>query len=212
MLKQSWENPILDRFIVFEGIDGSGTTTQAKRLTAYLNRNSTHTAEFTFEPTDRPIGTTIRALLNDPVGAHPWTLALLFAADRNEHLEHSETGICSTIARGVTVVCDRYLFSSLAYQGALAAFDEVETLNCRFPLPKTLFFIDTPIATAQERMRSREALDLLEGDAVQTRVEAMYRTVIKEFSKRYPSMVHIIDGSQDEETVFRRIVSVLDRL
>lgn len=210
---------VLPGFIVFEGVDGSGTTTQARRLVDYLNGTADVTAEFTFEPTDFATGKVIRTLLKGPEFAQWETLALLFAADRNEHLERPDSGIRARLAAGYTVVSDRYLFSSLAYQGAFADPDLVDRLNASFPLPQHCFFIDTPLDEAYRRMRSRrrntvDTGDSLEESPVQERVARRYRTVIDRFSRapeaRSGAMqIHRIDGSPSEDQVFQAIVDAL---
>ena len=154
MLTLTWDNPILPGFVVFEGLDGAGTTTQAHRLVTCL-RSRGVAAEFTCEPTDYLTGRTIRALLTGPERATPWTLAMLFAADRHEHLERPESGILARLATGATVISDRYLFSSIAYQGAFCDGAAVERLNGAFPLPEHLVFVDTPQDEASRRLAHR---------------------------------------------------------
>ena len=205
MLTLPWDNPVLPGFYVFEGIDGAGTTTQAKRLTGYLSDRAD--AHFTFEPTDLPVGRLIRSLLSGPETVEAETLALLYAADRTEHLQRAGSGILARIAAGETIVCDRYLFSSLAYQGTLVDFGYVERLNARFPLPEHLIFIDTPVEEADRRLGTREERDRYENRSLQERVFHTYRTVIDAF-ERTAVHVHRIDGSRDAETVFEAIRSV----
>src|SRR5450759_40417 len=106
------------RFIVLEGIDGSGTTTQLDRAVAYLGTHG-HRAVATREPSAGPVGRLLRdallGRLHTPDGARMdgRTMALLFAADRIDHLQRE---IEPQLAAGTTVVSDRYLLSSLAYQ------------------------------------------------------------------------------------------------
>lgn len=95
-------------FVVFEGLDGSGTSTQLAIIGAWLGCFTT------FEPTNGPIGALIREKLREG-GFSNETMALLFAADRKEHLEKE---IEPRLARGEVVLCDRYVMSSLAYQTA----------------------------------------------------------------------------------------------
>lgn len=134
MLTHTWDSAPLQGFIVFEGLDGAGTTTQARRIVDWINATGTP-AEFTWEPTDMPTGRLIRDVLSDAGPVEPWTLALLFAADRHEHVYRPNSGILARLSRGIRVVSDRYLFSSLAYQGAYAQATAVEALNSGFPLP-----------------------------------------------------------------------------
>jgi dTMP kinase len=233
MLTLPWNNPVLPGFIVFEGLDGAGTTTQARLLHEFFSglerpgiggssegsNGADGTGGFvtpppvlTCEPTDRPTGRLIRTLLTADGHVEPWTLALLFAADRNEHLKDPENGIERALRDGRTVISDRYLFSSLAYQGSYIDFTEVERLNGGFPLPEYLLFIDTPRQTAEERMNSRAIRDRLEQSAVQERVEGRYRGVIDAFETRVPTMkVFRFDGTAPADEISRQITDLFRR-
>ncbi len=110
------------KFIVFEGIDGSGTSTQSKALVQNLVERGMPTIH-TWEPTDRPIGRLLRQMLSgeltssDSPEQDRHLLALLFAADRHDHLWNNKDGIKKELAQGKHVVCARYVLSSLAYEG-----------------------------------------------------------------------------------------------
>jgi dTMP kinase len=101
-------------FIAFEGIDGSGKTTQVKLLTQYLT-NKGHKVYATCEPTDSPIGKMIRDIFNHRMEGDHKVIAALFAADRLNHLLNSTDGILKKLDEGYTVITDRYYFSSYAY-------------------------------------------------------------------------------------------------
>lgn len=198
---------VLGRFVVFEGLDGAGTTTQAQRLAEYLANQGP--AEFTFEPTERPTGKVIRQLLVRHVAIDPKTLAYLFAADRNEHLFNPVSGIVKRLEEGYTVVCDRYVFSSLAYQGAEVPVDLVESLNGRFPLPEHLVFIDVPVEVAESRRKTR----LMEEERYEHRQfqEQVYRRY-RELLTAYVDTgmkIHRINGDRSEDDVFQDIVASL---
>src|SRR6202044_560237 len=125
------------RFVVLEGIDGAGTTTQAARLTDRL-RSLRVPVRATREPSDGPVGTLVRQVLTgrlvSPDGKAPgWaTMALLFAADR---MDHVEAEIEPFVADGGVIVSDRYDASSLAYQSVMSGHDKnaavewIRTLN-----------------------------------------------------------------------------------
>lgn len=223
MLTLPWHNPVLPGFIVFEGLDGAGTTTQAKLLWEYFNDGapsletpslegaSPNGAVHTWEPTDFLTGKTIRTLLDGPEYVEPWTLALLFAADRHEHLYRPVTGIKAALDAGKTVISDRYLFSSLAYQGAFADFAAVESLNHQFPLPEHLIFIDTPRDTAMHRLSGREKRDSLENEGVQERAELLYREVVSDFRAGGRVQVHWLDGGLDVAALAGQIRNVFRR-
>ena len=165
---------------MLEGLDGSGTTTQMKLLAERLERDGRpHSA--TWEPTDGPVGSLIRSILSKETPAHPRTVALLFAADRNEHLYEPGTGIAERTKRGEIVICDRYLFSSLAYQSLESDPDYVLSLNSAFPLPQLLVFLDTPVEVCQERLARRGSAELYDGFTFQSRVRAEYLKAIERF-------------------------------
>lgn len=217
MHDERWSREVLPGFIVFEGLDGAGTTTQAKHLVDLYG--GSREAVFTWEPTAFATGRVIRELLSGPEQVQPETLALLFAADRSEHLNRPGEGIRALLAEGKVVVCDRYLFSSLAYQGALADRELVERLNAPFPLPAHLVFIDTPLEEAYRRMETRQTLDRKSGDAleqrsVQEQVAPRYRAVLEMFSRcdavrRGAMKIHRIDGSLPREEVLQAILEAL---
>lgn len=208
MLTLSWAVPVLPGFIVFEGLDGAGTTTQARRLADHLSERGSP-AEFTCEPTDFLTGRTIRRLLEGPEHVEAWTLALLFAADRHEHLERPGTGIRARLTAGCTVVSDRYLFSSIAYQGAFVDSAAVERINGAFPLPEYLVFVDTPRSEATRRMATRKTRDILEQDVVQDRVARRYRGVVDAFAERTAVKVVSVDGNLAPDEVFAAILAGL---
>ncbi|MDR2900663.1 MAG: dTMP kinase, partial [Treponema sp.] len=138
---------IISNFIVFEGGDGTGTSTQCERI---RRRVSNVSCFITFEPTDGPIGKIIRSALKKDLMLQPETLARLFAADRNEHLYQSD-GIVERCNRGEIVVSDRYIPSSLVYQGIECGEELPAKLNKDFPLPELLFYFDIDPAIALER-------------------------------------------------------------
>lgn len=144
---------ILPAFIVFEGLDGAGTTSQAKLLNDSL-KSLGYKTFLTFEPTDSLIGKTIRRILKKEESVTDRSLMLLYAADRENHLYNSENGIIKHLSKGEIVISDRYLYSSLAYQGAAVGYDEAKNLN-EFPHPEILFFIDTPVEKCLERIDKR---------------------------------------------------------
>ena len=136
-------NERLESFIVIEGIDGAGTSTQRSLLCQALQGTGKLVFD-TWEPTEGPIGRLIRSALRAEISLSTQTIAHLFAADRCEHLEGAN-GIRTALQSGKTVVCDRYILSSLAYQGMLLSTEAVWQLNQAFPLPACLIFIDVDL-------------------------------------------------------------------
>lgn len=144
---------VLKNFIVFEGLDGAGTTTQMKLLAEACDR-SDRNCRATFEPTDRPIGRLVRSVLQKQIVTTPLALAMLYAADREDHLHNPVHGILKDLEDGKLVICDRYLYSSLAYQGVECDFEKIASLN-EFPSPQYIFYIDTPVDECLKRISSR---------------------------------------------------------
>jgi dTMP kinase len=178
-------------FIVLEGLDGAGTTTQGRRLAQHLG------AHFTQEPSAGAIGRLIRTTLRGERAADDAELALLFAADR---LHHFRTEIAAKLTQG-PVVCDRYRLSSLAYQGLTLPRDWVRALNARAPEPdKTLFLRVAPAVCARRRQLRGDPPERFDSDATQCSVALAYESLLREAPG-----VTIIDGEQSEDTVAAEI-------
>ena len=204
----TWEGEILDRFVVLEGLDGAGTTTQSGLLTEALQRRGER-CHTTREPTGGPIGRLLRAALRGELQMTPCTLALLFAADRSEHL-YAPAGIVPTLRAGGYVVCDRYLFSSLVYQSLGCSAAYVAALNVRFPLPRYLIFVDTPPEQCQQRVAARQRRELFEELPLQQRLRKRYLVVLRQFAD-HGVTVRRVDGSGSRDAVFARIWHHLQR-
>ncbi|MBA7553434.1 Thymidylate kinase [subsurface metagenome] len=204
------EKQVLDNFVVIEGLDGAGTTTQLQLIEEKLKELSIpHLC--TFEPTDSTIGRVIRSILKGEIEAQGETIALLFAADRYEHIYNPEQGMAAHLARGRVVVCDRYLFSSLAYQGSICDFDRVLSLNNNFPLPRHLVFLDTPIALSQQRLGKRKRREIFEPRDLQPQVLSGY---LKSF-KLYENLgmeLHWLKGSLAPDEIFEELWSIIASL
>ncbi len=198
------ELAVLSRFIAIEGLDGAGTSTQAEALTKALNGDVWRT----FEPTDGEIGSLIRRILGKEVAATPQTVAHLYAADRAEHLYRPQTGILSRLEAGATVVTDRYLFSSLAYQSVECGFDFVLTLNASFPLPRHLFYLDIDPSVGEKRLATRSFRDIYEETSFQEKVHHLYERTLDHFTGTGVE-IHRIDGTLEVETITRSILAAL---
>jgi dTMP kinase len=199
---------VLDRFIVLEGLDGAGTTTQlrlADEKLAALGRPHFCTSE----PTGHPLGMLIRDVLTRRRGLHPTALALLFAADRAEHLLEADGGILSRLERGELVISDRYLFSSLAYQSLACDFEYVRTLNAGFPLPRDVVFVDTPVHESQQRLNGRAGPELFDGADIQERILDNYR---RSFDLFHDSglRLHVLDGALPPADLFAKFWKIID--
>lgn len=188
--------------MVLEGLDGAGTTTQMRLLCDRLAREGRAHAG-TFEPTDGPVGKLIRSILARRVKVLPLTVAMLFAADRHQHLAGPD-GIIERANRGELVVSDRYLFSSLAYQSLECGFERVLGLNDGFPLPELLVFLDTPVAVSQARIDRRTRRELYDGAGFQARVREGYLRAIEHFEASGMRVV-VLDGDRQAEEIHEAI-------
>jgi dTMP kinase len=196
----------LQRFIVFEGGDGAGTTTQLRLLDAALARAEVpHWT--TSEPTDQPEGLLIRRILSGELARDPGTLARLYAADRNEHLFGSQ-GILEHLGKGEVVVCDRYIFSSLAYQGVTCGPELPALLNAAFPLPELLVFFDLPPLASMGRLESRELLEIFEELPFQEKVRAAYSEALERYSSS-DMRIATVDASRSVEEVSAAILDAV---
>jgi dTMP kinase len=189
-------------FIVLEGIDGAGTTTQTTRLVAALAAQGLD-AHATREPSTGPVGRLLREMLagqHQPVDAT--TLGLLFAADRADHLQRE---IEPALSRGAIVVSDRYYHSSLAYQGDGEAFAWVERLNEQARRPDATFVLEVPVEVAAARRaadgRPEELFDRLE---TQRRVAEGYRRVVERLAGR--ERLEVLDGTRGLDELARDLL------
>ena len=170
---------IWKRLVAVEGIDGAGTTTLTRNISKALNKlKISHNTGC--EPTDGKIGKLIREALSGKYPVEPETLALLFAADRREHL-YSPEGIQKKIKTGNIYITDRYFFSSLAYQSLNAEWDWVESLNSGFPLPGYLIYLGLPVEEAQKRLSNRDETEIFDRVDLQHRISASYEKSIEAF-------------------------------
>ncbi len=192
-------------FIVFEGIDGSGTTTQTERLVAWLCE--TGSAIRTAEPTDSEFGRLLRRVLKGDVPAPAATTALMFAADRVDHMDRK---IEPALARGTHVVSDRYVVSSFAYQGSLLELDFVKRINSLARTPDLTIFLRVSAEVAMERIaRSRTERDAYERLEFQREVAQSYeRSILEPEAGR----VEIIDGEQRPDDITSQIRSLVSSL
>ena len=197
---------ILSSFIVFEGLDGAGTTTQAARLAGYYGSTG-KACHLTNEPTSNPIGTLIRKILKKEISTTPEALAMLYAADRSDHLYNPEYGIVRMLEEGNTVISDRYFYSSIAYQSIDCDSSLVRMINA-YPSPEFLIFIDTPAEECMERIEKRggekELFDRLE---FLRQVRSNYLSQLD----KLPSGVHaaVIDGRKPIDEIGEEVRAFL---
>ena len=200
------------RFVVLEGIDGAGTTTQAARLLERLRADGGAAVRSTREPSDGPIGSLIRQVLSGrivaPEGRAPgWaTMALLFAADR---MDHVESDIEPFLATGGVMISDRYDASSLAYQsvssghGGEPAVEWIRSLNQHAMRPDLTVVVDLAPDVAAARRASRgEAAQLYEQNEMQRALAQFYRDLATHMPK---DRIVVVDGQGTVDDVHRRV-------
>ena len=197
------------KFIVFEGIDGAGKTTQINLLRASLEERGI-ICKTTAEPTDMPSGKEIRAALAGKIGKTPIEMAEMFSCDRALHNPHPETGINAEMAAGYTVISDRYYYSSLAYQGAALGYDTVAKLNLDredIRTPDLCIFLDLTPDKSLERIGKRgEATEIYENFDYLTKTRKMFFDVFEKLENRGENIA-IIDASGAVEDIADNILS-----
>ena len=201
---------ITPNFVVFEGGDGSGTTTQLSLLGERLKHREKPAVFFTFEPTDQPIGLIIRKILKKELTVTPQTLAMLYAADRNEHT-YGSNGILEHINRDYLVVSDRYVMSSLVYQGIECGFELPYSLNSRFPAPQVMIFFDIEPEIALNRMKVRNSQEIYDYQEFQAKVRTQYLSLM-DIYRKIGVRVEIIDASKNEQEVADEVWSIISRM
>ena len=198
---------MLHNFAVFEGGDGSGTTTQLSILEERLKSAKKPFFFPTFEPTDGPIGRLIRSALKKEIILKPETLAMLFAADRNEHL-HGPDGILERTNRSELVISDRYVLSSLAYQSIECGEELPLILNSRYPAPEVLIFLDIEPETALGRLKDRSLYEIYEYRDFQEKVRENYKSLLGIY-RDAGVRVQTIDASKNEAEVAEEVWSII---
>ncbi|MBW6462196.1 MAG: dTMP kinase [DPANN group archaeon] len=188
-------------FVVFEGLDGSGSSTQVALLKKALG-DLGHKVHITKEPTNNIIGGLIRGQLTKDWKTGPECLQLLFAADRAHHLERE---IMPAINQGNIVVSDRYFFSTMAFGGIDIDIDWLKKINERFLVPDLTFFIKVPASECVRRISaSRFELELFEEEKKLEQVWVNYETLAGEFDN-----VYVVDGTQSVEGVHEDIMAIV---
>lgn len=197
------------KFIVFEGLDGSGQSTQAAKLLDYFNQKKELFKPYhlgvhiTKEPTSGIIGGLIRGQLSFDWKSSQECLQLLFAADRAYHLEKE---IVPLLKKGITIICDRYFFSSCAY-GAIETDQEwLLKINDKFLLPDLVFLLKVKPKTCIERIKkNRFAINLFEKEALLKKVWVNYQKLAQRYKNTY-----IIDGERPIDEIFEDIKRIVN--
>jgi len=183
-------------FICIEGLDASGKTTQARRLVRELRRRSFE-AVYTTEPSPGEIGKFIRTYILQRKRRVPIAVeALLFAVDRVDHLEHR---VKPALEEGKIVVSDRYVYSSLAYQGAAGLdLNWIEEINRSVVTPDLAIYIDVPPEVVVKRIKRKKSV--MERLEVQQKVRKVYMKFVED------GRLIRVDGNRPKDEVSRNIL------
>jgi dTMP kinase len=189
-------------FITFEGLDGSGKTTQAELLAEAI-RGTGRDVVTTREPGGTELGEHVRELLLSGNGISPWAEAALFAAARAELVERV---IEPALAGGAVVICDRYLDSSLAYQGVARGLGVERVLALNLPaiegrLPDRTFLLEVDPAEAAKRIGSNRDRIEREDDGFREGVALAYR----QLAETFPQRIEVVDASRSAAETAKEI-------
>ena len=201
------------KFIAFEGIDGSGKSTQIKKLMERLSALNIKCYN-TKEPTDSPIGSLIHQIMTGRISADNKVIASLFVADRIDHLLNDTDGICQKIDDGIAVITDRYYFSSYAYHGVDIDMDWVingNSISADILRPTITVFLDVPVEKALNRIhRDRFHTELFEKEERLRKVREKY---FEAFDKLQDvENFVIIDADGDMDTIAERVWNAVSHL
>jgi dTMP kinase len=201
------------RFVVLEGGDGSGKSTQAARLAAWLRARGLAVVE-TFEPGSGPTGAVLRELLlHGPEPVAPVTEALLMAADRAQHVAGE---IEPALARGDWVVCDRYVPSSLVYQGVVRALgvdvvEQLSTVATAGLAPDVVVLLDVSDAVAEARRADARRAD--DGDRLEREGSAFHSSVRAAYRELAPAHGWVVvDADGDIDAVAALVIDAITPL
>ncbi|MCI8448886.1 MAG: dTMP kinase [Eubacterium sp.] len=198
------------KFIAFEGIDGSGKSTQVRLLSDRLRKEDIPFYA-TMEPTDSPIGSLIHQIMTGRVKTDNKVIAALFAADRLDHLLNDVNGIVEKINNGMNVIMDRYYFSSYAYQSVDVPMDWVIHANEQSSAilrPTVNIFIDIDPDTALERIaKTRFQKELFEE---KSRLALVRQSYIEAFDRlQGVEQVAVVDGNGSTQEVARDVWEIV---
>jgi len=198
-------------FVVFEGIDGSGTSTQARLLESYFLEQKIP-AVLSPEPTNGPIGQLLRTSLQTNLlkiadkTKFDEQMAYLFASDRHYHLYNETDGVFQLIQQGFHVLTPRYYFSSLAYNSNnQQEYNFVLQLNQRFPHPDLVIYLDIPVEVSLKRLQERQQLEVYENAEKLQIVRKNYQAIFA----NYNSSLLQIDGTQSTISIHETIKNYL---
>ncbi|MAH43022.1 dTMP kinase [archaeon] len=189
------------KFIIIEGIDGSGKSTQCKLIADFLTKQG-YEVTLTKEPTDFETGKFIRQVLRGEKGQlPPLEFQKLYVKDREEHLEKI---VEPALSKGKIVISDRYFFSTIAYGSIDLPVEDLEQLNSHFRIPDMTIMLDIPIEESLNRINNVRNIEFFENENKLAKVMKTYQT----FQEKYPN-IHILDGTKSLEKVTEDIKALV---
>lgn len=201
-------------FITLEGGEGSGKSTALRHIVQKLEEEG-YEIVLTREPGGTPISEQIRNVILDKsnVNMDPWTEALLYAASRRQHIQEK---IIPSLKAGKIVISDRFLDSSLAYQGGARGLgiDEIERMNqyaTNGLLPDLTLLFDLPPAVGLARIGANSEREVNRLDVEKISFHEKVRSAFHEVAERYPDRIVILDASLSPEELSQKAYEVIER-
>ncbi len=199
------------KFIVFEGIDGAGKTTQVELLVKRMEKEGRKPC-LTAEPTSLETGKQIRRVLGGEIKKSDCEMAAMFVLDRIAHNKDPEIGIDKMIEEGFDVISDRYYYSSLAYQGTTTNYEWVKVMNLTSPeirRPDLCIYLDLLPEKSLERIsRGRESVEIYENLEKLTSVRAAFMSVIEDL-RADGENIYVIDADRPVEQIAEDIFAAV---
>lgn len=205
--------PVRGRFIVFEGIDGSGKSTQVRQLADHLEKAGIP-VHVTLQPSDRVIGKLLRSILTGKEKTDERAIAALFLADRLDHITAPEDGLLDRLAAGQTVICDRYYFSSLAYNSLKVSMDWV--IRAHEPVfellrPDLVLYLDLSIDESLRRIHAnREGTEHYEKREILEQVKTNYFDAFERLKEG--ENIQTVDASRAPDVISAEIAEIVQKL